>query len=170
MSGTAAELTRVLSVVAELRKEIMALRGEVLRLEGRIIELESKPGVPDFESEFDLVSVRSESCAAPSITPERQVILRGIGAFLRRCLIGEHRGASGRDKLPEASRVYLVCQGFDCERFNPPRVFHSWAAAKGLVIRKGSPGPSIFVGLPSSEEALIVVESAGLETPTALLQ
>ena len=170
MSVSAAELNRVLSVVAELRKEVISLRGEVLRLESRIIELESRPAVPDVESEFDLVSSRSEICVAPSISFERQQILRGIGAFLRRCLIGEHRGASGRDKLPEASRIYLVCQGFDCERFNPPKVFHSWAAARGLVIRKGSPGPSIFVGLPSPEEALIVVESAGLETPTSLLQ
>ena len=170
MSGQSPELARVLAVVGELRKEVIALRGEVLRLESRIVDLESLPSVPEVDSEFDLVSAPSSKCCGPTITLERQQILRGIGAFLRRCLAGEARGASGRDKLPEASRVYLVCQNFDCERFNPPKVYTSWASAKGCVIRRGSPGPSIFVGIPSPEEALIVVESAGLDTPASLLQ
>ena len=186
MSISPSELTRLLSTVAELRKEVHLLRGEVLTLEGRVIELESKQALSS-ETEFELVDTRSlggsSSVGARAIgglvgkaSPDRETLplerisaAQDIGKFLRRCLSGQPRGASGRSRIAAPSAVYIVCQSFDLEVFDPPKVFFTWGEAKPWVIRNGSPGQSIFVGLPTPNEAKIAIEAAGCEVPAALL-
>ena len=55
----------------------------------------------------------------PRLTPELSLTSRAhapacreVGLFLRRVRDGEHRGASGRDRLPGASRYWVVVR--DC--------------------------------------------------------
>ncbi len=178
-----------LQVVTDLRREVSALKLEVVHLEGRVVELESQRAASSFSEGFEVVSsVGGASIAAPypravpggvravstksesELSGERVNFARDIGFFLRRCLSGAPRGNSGRDRIAAPSSVYIVCQSFDLEVFDPPRVFFSWAEAKALVIRGGSPGNSIFVGVPTRGEALIAIETAGCGVPAVLLQ
>ncbi|CAE7636023.1 unnamed protein product [Symbiodinium sp. CCMP2456] len=46
---------------------------------------------------------------------ERAAACREIGLFLRRAVSGQHRGASGRDRLSQQSRLWLVVRDFDGE-------------------------------------------------------
>ena len=173
-------------MIADLRKEVHSLRSEVVQLEGRVIELESQQlaGPGRAESEFEVVSVSEHqpllpvqslpvaaaaAVHSPGLPPDRVAAAHKIGQFLRRCLSGEPRGSSGRDRIAAPSSVYIICQGYDKQVYDPPRIYFSWAEAKPLVIKNGSPGPSIFVGVPTISEARIAVEAAGCELPGALL-
>ena len=185
MSLPLSELQRLNQVVVDLRKEVLALRSEVVHLEGRVIELESQQivGAARAESEFEVVSlvdsapllpVQSVPVAAaaptsPELPADRVAAAHKIGQFLRRCLSGEPRGSSGRDRIAAPSSVYIICQSYDKQIFNPPKVFFNWSSAKPWVIKNGSPGPSIFVGVPSVSEARIAVEASGCELPETLL-
>ena len=175
----------VLRLITDLRREIQALKTEVVQLEGRVVELESLQVASKLDSEFDLVSLPASTpapytsslpIAAPSsssaseLSTERAQAAFSIGQFLRRCLSGAPRGRSGRERIAAPSSVYIVCQSFDRVVFDPPRVCFNWADTKSLVIRNGSPGPSIFVGVPTVEEARIAVEAAGCTLPAVLLQ
>ena len=187
MSSSSSELSRVLATVAELRREVFQLRSEVVTLEGRVIELESRQALGS-EAEFELVDSRSlvsqpaavaksgaypgaQARAVPDSLPlERIAAAQDIGKFLRRCLSGQPRGSSGRSRIAAPSAVYIVCQSFDSEVFDPPRVFFNWGEAKPWVIRNGTPGQSIFVGVPTPNEAKIAIEAAGCDVPAALLE
>ena len=187
MSSGHTDIGRLLEVIADLRREVHQLKTEVVQLEGRVVELESSRLVgSSADSEYELVrgdplgaSARSApgylpvaSTAASAATSELPVdrvrAAQDIGFFLRRCLKGEPRGTSGRDRIAAPSSVYIVCKSFVGEIFDPPRVFFSWASAKSLVIKGGTPGPSIFVGVPTINEARIAVESAGCELLASL--
>ena len=98
---------------------------------------------------------------------QREAIADQIGQFLLRALSGDHRASSGRDLIPLPSRIWLVVQDIDGNRYNPVRVFRSWSAAKALVKRGQEVGDSIFVGLPSEREARRAVHSATLLWPEA---
>ena len=174
----------LLRLVSDLRREIQTLRTEVVQLEGRVVELESQQVASKLDSEFDLVSSVASGTAsayptlpvARSISPTRDLSTErvqaafSIGQFLRRCLSGAPRGLSGRERIAAPSSVYIVCQSFDRVVFDPPKVFFAWGETKSLVIRNGSPGPSIFVGVPTVAEARIAVEAAGCSLPAALQQ
>jgi len=184
MSVQPSELQRLNSLVVDLRKEIHSLRAEVVQLEGRVLELEGQQvvGQSRAESEFEVVSVAESypvlpvqslpvaaaAALPPGLPPDRVEAAYKIGQFLRRCLSGGPRGASGRASIPLPSSVYIVCQGYDKQIYDPPRVYFSWAEAKAVVLKNGSPGPSIFVGVPTVGEARIAVEAAGCELPRAL--
>ena len=185
MSLPISKINELVALVGDLRREVVQLRGELVQLEGRVVELESQRLVESLpDPEYEVVSavgtsiasgspqkplVGSESGRQSELPYDRVRVAREIGQFLRRCLSGEPRGTSGRDRIAAPSSVYIVCQSYDKEVFDPPRIFFSWAAAKGLVIRRGSPGPSIFVGVPTVGEARIAVESAGCARPADLL-
>ena len=97
---------------------------------------------------------------------QREEICDQIGAFLLRSLSGDHRASSGRDLIPLASRIWIVVQDIEGNRYNPVRVFRSWSATKALVKRGSEVGDSIFIGLPSEREARRVVHSATLQWPS----
>lgn len=87
-----------------------------------------------------------------------------VGQFLRRALVGEVRGDSGRSSLP--SRCYVLCQDITGQRFNPVRIFSSWSSIKPHVKVGSDCGDSIFVGLPSFWEAEVAIREAGLQVPS----
>ena len=96
---------------------------------------------------------------------QREALCERIGGFLRRALSGDHRGSSGRDLNPLASRLWLVAKDINGQIFDPPRVFRSWSGAKALVKRGSEVGDSVFVGLPSEREVTWVVQAAELRLP-----
>ena len=114
----------------------------------------------------------TSAVAAGVDLPEFRVhIAEGIGAWIRRALSGVSRGPSGREQIPQASRLfYLVFRDTEGNNYNPPKVFQTWAAAKPLCRLGGElAADAVFVGLPSTKaESRIVVAAAGCEVPLAL--
>eukprot|EP00435_Cladocopium_sp_Y103_P020523 s533_g5.t1 len=99
--------------------------------------------------------------ASPSSWERRLEVSREIGKFLARAMRSENRGASGREKIPLASRVWLVAKGFNGEVYSPIRVFSRWGSAKDLVKREPECGDSVFVGLPSQREVECAIAASG---------
>lgn len=99
---------------------------------------------------------------------EREEIAEGIGRFFTRCLQGQHRGSSGRDRNPLPSRLWLVARDFEGQVYTPVRVFRSWGSCKNICKRFEDTGDSVFVGVPSEREARTVVRAAGLIWPGVL--
>lgn len=107
--------------------------------------------------------------AASDLSRERIEVAGDIGAWVKRCLAGQLRGLSGRERVQLASKYYLVFRTFDQAVHNPRLVFCSWREAKARVYSsEGQPGDSVFVGLPTKAEARLVVQSAGFSEPSAL--
>lgn len=163
------------------REEFESLRLELARLRLEVAELRAAKSSAGSASEFEQVDLQSSRSFAPSPRPspvalagtdlsaERVSAAESIGAWLRRCLNDQPRGLSGRERIPQASRYYLVARGVDLVCYNPPRVFESWKDTKSLVHLRGQPGDSIFVGVPTKAEARIVCAVADLSTPSCLL-
>eukprot|EP00438_Fugacium_kawagutii_P029669 Skav210992 [mRNA] locus=scaffold2325:30524:39491:+ [translate_table: standard] len=85
---------------------------------------------------------------------ERRLIALEVGAFLRRCLDGLPRGVSGRDRVPLASRLYVLCRDLSGQLYNPVRVFKQFAQIKPLVKEGNNTcGDSVFIGFPTQWEA-----------------
>lgn len=97
---------------------------------------------------------------------EREAVCDQIAAWILRCLRGEHRGASGRDQIPLASRVWVVARDFEGLIYQPVRVFRTFTAARPLVKRGTDCGDAVFIGVPSEREARRIVASAQLGWPT----
>ena len=92
------------------------------------------------------------SQASPGLSAaERAAACREIGLFLRRCLAGDHRGASGRDRLNLASRLWIVVRDFEgvivCKRFSD---------CAALCKRGSDLGDSICIGLPARQDVIAV--------------
>lgn len=120
--------------------------------------------------EFEVVDptpavASSVAQAAAELSADRLLVAQQIGAWIRRCLSGEARGLSGREKLNLQSRFYIVVRGFDLVVHDPPLVFPSWSGAKAACYSHGQPGDSIFVGVPSKAEVRAVLVAAGLSLP-----
>ena len=96
---------------------------------------------------------------------EREAICDEIGDFIRRSLDGDHRGASGRDRLHLPSRIWLVFRDYEGLCYKPVRVCRSWQSCKDLVKRGDGAGDSVYVGLPSEREACRVAGRAGVGWP-----
>ena len=101
---------------------------------------------------------------------QREEIADNIGLWIRRCLNGENRGTSGRDRNPLQSRYWIVVRSIEGDDYNPPLIYKTWSGAKALVKRVAETGGSIFVGIPSEREAIRVVRFAGLDWPGTYLQ
>ena len=168
-------VSSLLSVIEELRGELQEYKGRLRLVEDRVRVLEEDRG----SSDFDLVSevVEPSSRAPASTTPTasdsglasfRVAAAEEIGAWIRRGLRGEHRGLSGREKIPQANQYYVVVRDLLGEVHNPPLLFKAWSAAKPHCQHLGQCGDSIFVGLPSQAEVRIVLRSAQLRLPAAL--
>ena len=151
---------------------------EIAALRSRVVVLESRLTGASQGSDFELISAAPSSPraqpAAPlvlsssGISEERREIARGIGQWLKRCVSGEIRGPSGRDQINLPSKVYLVVRDIHLKVYSPPLVFFTWSEAKTLCVLRGQPADSIFIGLPSKEEARVALASAGFEFPAAL--
>ena len=163
------------------RADFQALLLTVEGLQRRVTALESQGQASGSASasEFELIlptpapstsTGAAVAEASSSLSSERLSASRLIGAWIKRCLRSEPRGLSGREKIPLASRFYIVVRGFDLVLHNPPQVFSSWGEAKALTHFAGQPGDSIFVGVPSRAEVRAVCAAAELEIPAAFRQ
>ena len=97
--------------VESLRRELASLRALVGELKLRLETLEA-------QSEFSVVGNTPPSSpgtrlapeaspagvTASSLGPDRVAAAQSIGAWLKRCLAGQRRGLSGREKIQQASR------------------------------------------------------------------
>ncbi|CAE7731831.1 unnamed protein product [Symbiodinium sp. CCMP2592] len=90
---------------------------------------------------------------------ERDSACREIGLWITRNLRGEHRGASGRDRIQQASRYWVVFRDFEGRDVSPPSAYSSFGAAKAVCKRGAECGRSVFIGLPEEED----VDGAVLE-------
>ena len=136
--------------------------------EGRLGEGQEAPATPAREPTFRSPSRASAGSGTQSVPSwlQREAICDQIGQFLLRALSGDHRSSSGRDLISLASRIWVVVQDYEGNRYNPVKAFRSWSPAKALVKVGNDAGDSIFVGLPSEREARRVVHSATLEWPS----
>ncbi len=108
----------------------------------------------------------SQQQGLPQSWEERERIAVGVGQFLRRAVLGEHRGNSGRDQIRQSSRIYLICKdATGTVHTNPVRIVHTFREATEACSRAGSWGDSIFVGLPSKREVKVALTSAGFSWP-----
>ena len=102
---------------------------------------------------------------------EREDIADEVGRFLAKSVSGLHRGPSGRDKNPIASRLWIVVRDYSGQIYTPVRVFRTWSSCKLLVKPGGhDPGDSIFVGFPSEREGRRAIATAGLLWPDVIEQ
>ena len=112
-------------------------------------------------------SAAISACGFPPSEAERIRVAEELGAFIRRSLNGDHRGASGRDKIKLSNRLYILRRDIHGQTYNPPRLFQTFTALKPLVKNSaGQCGDAVFIGVPSQWEARIVIRSAGLEWPS----
>ena len=96
---------------------------------------------------------------------ERERICDRIAHFLLRALEGDHRGASGRDEIPLASRLWLVARSYDGQCFRPLLVYRRFCDCKSLVKRGADLGSSVFIGIPSEREGRRIAATSGLGWP-----
>ena len=100
---------------------------------------------------------------------EREAICVDIGRFVARCISGSHRSASGRDRIPLTSRLWVIVRDYWGQIYTPVKVVRSWSSCKNLCKPGNSEcGDSVFVGLPSEREARKVVHAASLLWPQAI--
>lgn len=170
-SGVAALVGQLRVALADLQAEVTALRATVVSLEERLSLVESRTPT----EEFEILPTEATSTAASVVTKAgytvgsaRQAIAGEIGAWVKRALRGQRQGLSGRERIIQSSRYYLVFKDFDSVIYNPPRVYSTWADCKAVVTRHRQSGDSIYLGLPTQEEARIVCSAAGVRVPAAL--
>ncbi|CAE7225299.1 unnamed protein product [Symbiodinium necroappetens] len=150
---------------AELAAEVRDLKLLVADLSARVRKLELEQ---ESFKEFELVP----SSAAGSTEPvpqasevaypaptERAKILIGVGKWIQDRVRGLGRGLSGREKIPQQSRIYLLFKDFDGKVYNPARLFFRWRDLEPLVKRptgdsRQDSGTSVYIGLPN-QEALV---------------
>ncbi len=191
--GTAEE--RLREEVVELRGELRRLTVRLDRQQDDIASLtasfeelsvrgeESRGSASDLgastisTAHTEVVSTVSNNLPAargyPNATPppvlswaQREEIARGIGLWLRRALEGDHRQNSGRDRLPLASRYYLVVKDYAGITYeNPVLVFSRFTPVRDLCQRGTDWADSIFIGVPSQREGQTAAAAAGLIWP-----
>lgn len=172
------------SLRAELSSLRAALRSLITRtdqLERRVEEAEQSgfdlisdaPSEPARETEArSEVTRSSQSSAGRTVETEdtegRVALAKELGQFLRRCLSGEPRGSSGRDRLRLQNRFYIVCADYHGRVLPEPLFLDNFATVRGLCKQGSSAGQSIFLGVATKWEARIVFREAGLRVPETL--
>lgn len=167
MSRASAEVDLLRRGLELLRVEVEELKETVRSLQERLSSVESRTPQEEFEL-LPSVSGTTVTEAGYTVGSERQAIAREIGVWIRRALQGLRRGLSGRERISQSSRYYLVFRDFDLAVHDPPLLFTSWAACKVVVIQRGQQGDSLYIGLPTREECRIVCTSASCSLPSAL--
>ena len=155
-------------------------------LEQRVTALESERADSTFEFVSEAASVvlpvetsvaakdspyspqTPSSSATSSLSRDRQLILGQIGVWIRSCPDGTRRGLSGRERIKEGNRIYLVFRDHSGVLRNPVGVYTRFAEVAKVVKPTGDVGTSIFIGLPAEEDAKLVTESAGFLWPATL--
>ena len=169
------------SLLDSLCSQIQNLSLRVSDLERRADRAESRSEAGASNSEFELISggasvaeqPGSSSTASPgevqlSDSEGRRKLAEGIGRFLLRCVKGEHRGTSGRDRLKLQNRLYVILADFEGNLLSEPQVEFSFAPVKALCKRGGGPGRAIFVGFATKWEAKVALQTAGFAVPSCL--
>ena len=122
-------------------------------------------------SAASVVGPASSTSTSSSSVPEqlRQQVADEIGEYFRRCLAGNNRGSSGREKVNLANRYYVIVRDAAGVVHDPVLVVSTWREAQTSVTIGPGPGKqfgdSIFVGFPSQWEAKRAVAKAGLRWP-----
>lgn len=161
-SSAASELRALRSDIAELRELLSALQLRVERLE----QQDSAGRVATSTTATTTTYGSSGSAGTSSALGEDRVAAaKDIGRWFQRCLRNQQRGLSGREKITQKSKYYLVVRDFNGSVHDPPLFFDSWSAARESACHQGQPGDSILVGLPSLEECRIACLEAGLRFP-----
>jgi len=167
---------------AQSRAAQLRLEEQLRQCLDRISELERRVAVLEAEKEssaFDLVSDIASSVLPPSQTDRptsarpshhleeqiRSEVLLQIGSWIRACLEGRRRGLSGRERLSEGNSCYLVFRGFSGQVYDPVGVFERFSDLVPEVKPHGHPGNSIFIGLPTLDDARLVAAAAGVQWP-----
>ena len=169
---TLAEQVQALStLVRRLDSEVTSLKLQLALAQERLSALEGR--TPEETAPLSVVaetplSASSSTTAGYRVGAEREAAARSIGKWIRRCLEGQLRGLSGREKVNLQSRIYLVVRDFESRIHNPPLVFNNWRDCSARVTRDRVSGDSIYIGLPTKEEARIAIFEAGLALPPAL--
>ena len=177
--------------IETLRVAVLDLQARVIQLESRITELEAERreftvidppaeigttnyGRPLAGPEAAPAGSRSAASFAPAprtseqTEAERRQIAEEVGRFLRRCVAGEPRGSSGRDRLQLASRHWVVIRDFNGQDHSPPLIFSRFSDCRALVKRGSDCGDSIFVGLPSKSDIRRALLAGGYLLPAEL--
>ena len=183
MSDTSSpDLRRVEQDNRLLREEVRLLSARVDHLTEQLsaLRLDVETSQISEDQSFQAASAASASEAGHSQTPDslpsggalltpaiRTGICKDIGGFIRRALSGGHRGSSGRDRLNLSSRIWLVFRNYRGQVFTQPcKLFHRFSEAKKECSGPGGDlGDSVFIGLPSLNDARIVVAEAGATLP-----
>ena len=124
--------------------------------EGRALPTAS-PQLRDLRSPASPVLERQVANGGTISWHQREAIADEIGAWISRCISGLHRGSSGRDKNPLASRLWIVARDYEGIIYDPALVFRSFSGARVLCKRGPHAGDSVFVGVPSEREAERVI-------------
>lgn len=186
----------VLAELQALRRDLASLSVRVLALEERLVDSGTTPGtfsspvsvtyvsaggaglpeVPPFpavERSYPSPGSAQSSTptrrSSPGVEPtetERRAAAIAAGEFLRRSLSGDHRGTSGRSRIPLPSTIYILCRDLRGTTYNPVKVFYNFSALRPYVKEGNQCGDSVFIGLPSTWEAQLAVSAAGLLWPS----
>ena len=174
LSEVREDLDRVSQLVQLLTEKVRALE---LEAEESSFSFVSSPG-----TQPGAYPQRGSSSAVHQTTPsggpivspaqswsEREEIARQVGTFLRRAILGEIRGPSGRDRIKQASKIYIVCKDRRGQVFtHPVKLFTRWTDVKAICAdSSGDFGDSVFVGLPSQREVKAALAGAGFSAPDA---
>lgn len=159
--------------VAYLRAQVEQLTLRVAGLEEREFELvraetEQKSTHPSSDSSVVVDKSVPAASSLPPLTPERELILQGIGNWLSANLQGYRRGLSGREKLSEGNQYYLVLRNYHGKVLNPILVTRTFSEIVKEVKPFGSPGDSVFIGVPSCRDGRIICQAAGRLWPAHL--
>ena len=199
MSGEVAALRDEVAVLTEeveaLKGELSRVRRNFAKLQ-RLVESRFLVGGAELETvSEDSYSVVSEegshsrgSVTYPSSSPckslvaghdhtpsgglswrQREDIADEVGLFIGRSVRGEHRGTSGRSKLPLSSKYWVIVRDISGLIYDPVKVVRSWSSCRLLCKPNNIDcGDSIFVGFPSERECRRAVSTAGLSWPQAI--
>lgn len=168
MSSGTSGISELRIALAELQVQLAALALRVERLEAESAAGFEVVSSPPTSSGACPPSSASAGAVLAEDTAGRTSVAQQIGHFLARCLAGEDRGSSGRDRLQLQSKVYIVLADFSGHKFSSPQIFFNFGDVKAACKRGSSAGDSIFVGLPSKWEARLALRTAGLAVPAAL--
>ena len=191
------EVAELKEEVESLKAELVRLRRTIAEIKAGGLSLRS---IPDDVSEdsYSVVSERSDSRAPSGYTrsdsravvdrninrsptpassssiiswEERVHIAEEVGRWLHRAISGLHRGKSSRSRNPLGSHVWIVVRDYAGQIYTPVKVHRNWTSCCRLVRPGGvEPGCSVFIGLPTEEEAKIAVEAGGLVWPAVIEQ
>lgn len=178
---------RLKSSIRDLRIELQAVTRQLASISERLGSLESETEEGFCVVSQDLVSPRnypqeptgSEVAHSAGYQPndpsgskgqswaDREEISRQIGTFLRRALNGEIRGPSGRDRIKQSSKYYIVVKDYHGRVYtHPAKIFTRWGEVKAICCSAhGEFGDSVFVGLPSLREVRVALRSGGFSAP-----